>query len=239
MIRRSRERGITLVVTLLIIVALLGLGVAAVWLSSMGTRVASNLNARQAALNAANAGVQHARQVMATYQTSNVLLCPTNTSRPWSCMLAGKGHPSDATKLPTTGTPSNWGAVVYDNTTPLWDLTYPSNNCTGDADCAAGIKCVSNVCDGPLGNYRVWIRNDVTDINRAANSGNNAQFLVDTNDQVIVRAEGHDPSNGSTVVVEAAVSNASTSTPGLAPELTFGKNIDQHGSNSIQGALKF
>jgi Tfp pilus assembly protein PilX len=244
MIKRSRERGITLVVTMLIIVAMLGLGVAAVWLSSMGTRVAGSLNARQAALNAANAGVQHARQVMAAYQANPGTMCPTNVAQPWSCLLAGKANIND--KLPTTGnavstsTVPIWGAVVYDGTTALYDQSYPPNNCTSDSDCSpSGIRCISNVCDGPLGNYRVWIRNDIGDINRAANAISNAQMLVDTNAQVIVRSEGRDPSGGSTVVVEAGVSTANVATSGVPPELTFGKNIDQTGSNSIQGALKF
>jgi hypothetical protein len=175
--------------------------------------------------------------VMAAYQANPGTLCAANSGKPWSCLLAGKGHASD--KLPTTGTPINWGAIVYDGTTALFDLQYPPNNCTADSDCASGIKCVSSVCDGPLGRYTVWIRNDISDINKAANAVSNAQFLVDTNAQVIVRAEGYDPAKGSTVVVEAGVSTASTAGSGVPPELTFGKNIDQTGSNSIQGALKF
>jgi len=236
--RRRTERGITLVVTLLIIVALLGIGMAAIWMTSMGTRVATNLNSRQAALNAANAGIQHARQILNTYQAQAATLCPTNAAFPWSCVLAGKTNAKD--DLPTLAGPlQRKGALVYDGTVPLDGLKYPQSNCAVDTDCSGGALCIQQVCEGPLGFYTVYARNDISDLNRAGNLASNPEFLKDTNFQVILRAEGRDPGNSATVVVEAAVSQLNTAVGVTPPELTFGKNIDQTGSNSIQGALKF
>ena len=41
------------------------------------------------------------------------------------------------------------------------------------------------------------------------------------------------------VVVEAAVSKLNNNTSSVAPSLTFGKNINQYGNNTMSGAVKF
>jgi type II secretory pathway pseudopilin PulG len=249
--RLRRERGITLMVSMLIVIALLGAGIAAVWLSSMGNRVAGNLNARQAAMNAANAGIQHARQVIANYW-NGLVPCVSDTLHPLSCALAGQANAKD--RLPTSTTPlpqpngNGVGAILYDGTVALTHTTanlgfqYPPNNCAADSDCTLlpGTRCISNVCDGPLGSYTVWIRNDNIDVSRAMNSGNaNLELLKDSNDTVIVRAEGRDFGNNAVVVVEAAVAKLNNNTSSVAPSLTFGKNINQYGNNTMTGSVKF
>jgi hypothetical protein len=64
-----------------------------------------------------------------------------------------------------------------------------------------------------------------------------SELLKDTNDTVIVRAEG--AASGAVVVVEAALTRLATGTGSSAPSLTFGKDINQFGNNTVSGALKF
>jgi hypothetical protein len=72
------------------------------------------------------------------------------------------------------------------------------------------------------------------------NSGNaNLELLKDSNDTVIVRAEGRDFGNNAVVVVEAAVAKLNNNTSSVAPSLTFGKNINQYGNNTMTGSVKF
>lgn len=223
MTRRRRDGGFTLFLSILVIVLLLGLGVGAIYVTTMGTRIAGSLDARQAALNAANAGIQHGRQIMTNY---------SNASTSWNIPLQGQGNAKD--QLPTTANPKGVGAIMYDGATPLSNLRFPNVTCAVSTDCFAGESCVNSLCSG-LGNYTVWVRNDPVDINLAAK--NSTSMEIDTNTTVILRSVGTDPSGAATVAVEAAVYQFSNGTVNTPPNQTFGKGVDQYGSGSTTGSV--
>lgn len=235
--RRRRDAGYTLMVSMMVIFALIGAGVAAAWLTSMGTSVSSNLNNRQAALNAATAGIHHARQILANY-LNGVTPCVGHT-KPWNCVMAGQGHAKDA--LPTMSKPGNVGAIVWDGVTPLVDVVYPGTPCSVETDCdATGGRCVAGRCN--LGTYTVWVRNDPADINAALKKPSpDTEMLKEQGDTagVVVRAQGRDSSGDAVVVLESAVIQFSKSTVAGPPNQTFGKNVDQFGSGTISGAVAF
>jgi hypothetical protein len=207
---RSSESGMSLVVTLLIVMAVLGLGMAAVWYASLQIGAARNLNSRQTALNAAHAGVQHARAVLATTPFAS-----------WgSCLQA---------HLPTTdgGTSAD---DVPDQTHPARKGVVLFNSCVapGGSDCTVTgplVTCPYAVNGGDaglvtLGTYTVWIRN---------NQGQILSGLPTTPNYngVIVRAEGKDLAGTSTVVVEAS----------LAQSVTLGVDINKYAAGKAVNAF--
>lgn len=215
--RARKDRGITLLMTLIIIVALLGLGLTSVWIASMSTNVSGNLASRQAAFNAALAGVQHARLILTASLNAPSTACPSNITAPWTCALAGQTHAKNA--IPTASSPNAIGAVLWDASTPMSAVSSPSGGGT------------------QLGSYTVWVRNDVVELNTALASG--GSLTLDGNNSVIIRSEGRDLSGTAVVVVEAAVTQLSLATTGSGANSIFGKNIDPYGSNSLTGSFHF
>jgi hypothetical protein len=173
--RRNRESGISLVVVALILVFLLGLGMALVWHTSVQMGAARNLNARQMAANAAQAGLQHARNVLADAAPSG-----------WSNCLTAKGNALDS--LPDVANPARFGAILYTGCigsgTALRDQSFTA--ASGDAGLSS------------LGTYTVWVRNDPADIAKGAGTN-------DTNAAVVLRVVGNDAAGTAQVVLEAAI----------------------------------
>ena len=62
---KKDESGSILVLTLLVTLVILAVGLTAMWLSSSGMKMSGNLTRRQEALYAAEAGMEHARSVLA------------------------------------------------------------------------------------------------------------------------------------------------------------------------------
>lgn len=213
--RRDGERGMSLVVTMLILMFLLALGMAVVWYTSLQMGAARNLNARQMAANAAQAGVQHVRAILA----------PTTTD--WSQCLAG--HTNTANSIPDASNPTRIGAILYKDCangsgTDCTTGTGPLQNCPFTA--ASGDAGLQS-----LGTYTVWIRNDPADLARAS-------WTTDTNTAVIVRVVGSDPAGTAQVVLEAAV--VRDTGPGVNRDVfIYGKNIDASNSSSARGAVRF
>jgi hypothetical protein len=152
--RRDPERGMSLVVVTLILMVLLALGMAVVWYTSVQISAARNLNARQAAANAAQAGLQHARAILAAAAPSG-----------WTSCLTAKGNSLDS--IPDVANPNRLGAILYDacsNATPL--RGFPFTAASGDA----GLQS--------LGTYTVWVRNDPADLLKNAGTNDTNGALV-------------------------------------------------------------
>jgi hypothetical protein len=207
--RRNPESGITLAVSMSIIVALVGLGLAAVWLSSINMGGARNLMFRQQARNAAFAGIQHSRVLLAVYLNNGLSLDP---------ILAGQTHPLD--DLPTTSNVSGKGAILYDSGTALVDFRYP-------------------VGQTALGSYTVWVRNDTADINASVTDPGGGGMNHDRNTTVIVRALGKDPTGTSQVVIEAAIVANAGGGLGSLNNFLWNKDFDRANSNAAVGSVKF
>lgn len=73
------ERGTILVLALLLALILLGLGLTVMWVASSGVRTSANINRRQEAMYAAEAGVERARGLLAAPGSN------------WTALLAGCG----------------------------------------------------------------------------------------------------------------------------------------------------
>lgn len=73
--RGPGERGSVLVLALLVTLIILAIGLTAMWLSSSGMKMSSNITRRQEALYAAETGLSHARQILKnTVRWSDLLL---------------------------------------------------------------------------------------------------------------------------------------------------------------------
>ncbi len=78
--QRDKEAGSVLILTLLVTLVILGIGLTAMWLSSSGMKMSSNMTRRQEALYAAEAGMEHARSILANTVTWNNLLTGCGSS---------------------------------------------------------------------------------------------------------------------------------------------------------------
>jgi hypothetical protein len=224
--RRNRQEGVSLIVTLLILLFLIGLGLSVVYYSSLQVSAARNINARQQAMNAAMAGLQHARRVLANQPNYTVFLTGQTQSANDPVRWDG-----------TLGKVVGVGNVVWDGSIPLAAATTPGAPGTNPGlpyplGCQATLPCTGvNCC---LGRYTVWIRNDASDVNAALASGSAAEYVTDHNGTAILRALGRDPGNTATVVLEAAV--VATTGTGTTPDnFAFGKNLDRANSNAMKG----
>ena len=216
---RAGERGITLLLTLVLIVAMLGMGFLAVYVSSSGIGLQTNISARQAAMNAAQAGLQHARLILAAVGTTNGYGTCTNG---WTCVLQGRTHAKD--DLPTSGNAKGVGAILYDGNNPIVDMPSPNGSSATTT----------------LGQYTVWVRNDLADVTVAmANATPNTALLVDNNGIVVIRVVGKDKSGAAQVAIEAAATKVTTASTTVGANTVFGKNIDPYGSNAITGSFHF
>lgn len=175
-----RDRGAVLIVVLLVIMALSGMGIAALWLTSANNQLSTNLTMRNQALYVAEAGIDRARQLL----TAPVVDLST--------MLRGTGHALD--DIPTTlnqqtGEPVGAGAIVVDADGPLADVIFPPADVP-----RTGL---------PMGRYTVWIRNDTGECR--INSGT-ANFTTDSNSTIVFRAVGIAPDGRTQAVLEVTMS---------------------------------
>jgi Tfp pilus assembly protein PilX len=211
-LRPDTQRGATLLVSMVLVMVMIGVGLGVVWLSRLNMASSRSLTSRQAAMNAAQAGIQHARATLAA-------LANASATNPWSAPLAGQGDSLD--NPPTTAKPNGIGVVLYQGTTRLVDTTFPAG--------ASGAA--------RIGSYTVWIRNDAADINANVKAG--APLSTDSNSALIVRALGRDPNNEAQVILEAAINKAGSLGGGGVNDSSSGKNVDVFGSNTITGSVGF
>jgi hypothetical protein len=207
-----------MVTVILILMVLLAMAMAVVWYTSLQLGAARNLNARQTALNAAHAGVQHARDILG--RTGNWGQCLTS-----HMMMTDGGLGDD---IPDQTHPTRRGAVLWNDcaapsgtdcnvTGPLLSCSYAVN--AGDAGLTT------------LGSYTVWIRNNQGQILAG-------QPTTPNLNGVVVRSEGRDASGVAAVVVEAAL--AQSVTQGLdINKYSLGKNVNAFNTGSSSGAVNW
>jgi hypothetical protein len=189
---RAPERGAILVAVMLIMVVLLGLGMAGLFLTKSNVQMLTNTNLRNQALYVAEAGLERARDIL------NGPVAPDLTA-----LLGGAGHLSNpADEIPSTldpvrGLPVGRGAVLTDTSgVPLVLVNYPTS-----VSHAAPVPGNPDGLASPLmGVYTVYIRND----NAECRMGNFTTdgVAVGGNQVVVIRSEGTASDGRTTVVLE-------------------------------------
>jgi Tfp pilus assembly protein PilX len=161
--RKAGDKGAILMVVLIVMVALLGLGMTGLFLTSGSIQMNTNINLRNQALVVAEAGIERARGIL------------NNRSGGWvppiSSLLAGSVPLSDEIPGPATDCEgSARGAILIDQITPsctttptpepckLNNIDYPSVNRSSDLPASAG-----SVARTTMGQYTVYICQDQAD----------------------------------------------------------------------------
>ena len=148
----GNDRGAVLLVVLLVMIALLGLGMVALYNTSASIRMATNINLSNEARVAAEAGIERARDIL--FDVSYPLPLPA--------LLAGSHNIAD--EIPHTTSRclgEDRGAVLVDprvpSPAPLLRVAYPTIDRRSDLPGSAGQPSRS------LGSYTVYIRQDLAD----------------------------------------------------------------------------
>lgn len=198
-----RERGAILVAVMMIMIVLLGLGMAGLFLTKSNVQMLTNTNLRNQALYVAEAGLERARDIL------NGPVAPDLTA-----LLGGTGHvanPDD--EIPTSvdavsGLPVGRGAILTDTAgVPLDRVSYPTS-----VDHSEPIPGNPTGLSAQLmGVYTVYIRNDTAECRMG-------RFTVDGaaaggNQVVVIRSEGL-ASDGRTGVVLEMTMGATGTTGG-------------------------
>ena len=177
---------------MLIMLVLLGLGMAGLFLTKSNLQMLTNTNLRNHALYVAEAGLERARDIL------NGPVAPDLAS-----LLGGAGHvptPGDeipAAVDPASGLPVGRGAILTDTSgVPLYRISYPTS--VYHAEPVPGNP--GGVSAQLMGAYTVYIRNDVAECRRGL-------FTVDGeaaggNQVVVIRSEGTAIDGRTTVVLE-------------------------------------
>jgi Tfp pilus assembly protein PilX len=231
--RRRTDKGAVLVVVLIVMVALLGLGMTGLFLTSGTIQMNTNINLRNQALVVAEAGIERARSVLNS----------PNGLPSISALLAGATTSADEIPHDTTRCMGeDRGAILVDKITTncsgsptpanctLQDIPYPSVDRSGDLPTSAGA-----VARTTMGSYTVYIRQDLADcrmgnfvcdqspvppdIDAGAATAIGGPLLCDPpenapmpNGAVVVRSEGVASDNRTRVVLEV------TMTPSLGTQ---------------------
>ena len=161
--RKAADKGAILMVVLIVMVALLGLGMTGLFLTSGSIQMNTNINLRNQALVVAEAGVERARGILNNRSAGWVPPVPS--------LLAGSVPASDEIPAnPADCEGSVRGAILIDQITPscattptpapciLKGVDYPSVNRSSDLPTSAG-----NVARTTMGQYTVYIRQDQAD----------------------------------------------------------------------------
>jgi len=161
--RKAADKGAILMVVLIVMVALLGLGMTGLFLTSGSIQMNTNINLRNQALVVAEAGVERARGILNNRSAGWVPPVPS--------LLAGSVPASDEIPAnPADCEGSVRGAILIDQITPsctttptpapciLKGIDYPSVNRSSDLPPSAG-----NVARTTMGQYTVYIRQDQAD----------------------------------------------------------------------------
>ena len=160
---RQADKGAILMVVLIVMIALLGLGMTGLFLTSGSIQMNSNINLRNQALVVAEAGIERARGIL------------NNKTEGWVPPVPDmlKGATSSADEVPATVADcqgSARGAILVDQITPncdpattptgctLQNVAYPSVNRSTDLPASAGA-----VARATMGTYTVFIRQDQAD----------------------------------------------------------------------------
>lgn len=226
----KHDHGSVLVLALLVTLLILGVGLTAMWVSSSGTKVSSNLTRRQEALYAAETGLSRARSLLRQFPAM------------WNTFLQGCGATMDDI--------ANKGAVLCLPGAPPTPLQLEPVIATGSVSEAENP-------DLDRVSYTIYVRNDPFEYQHcngvrdepaepAADSGDcnsdgtadvaddNMRRFVDQDGRIVVRVEGHGKDGLSQVAVEATVSagTQATAAPGYAQKGGSGGS----GSNATPSA---
>jgi hypothetical protein len=192
--RRRSDSGAVLITVLLVMLALLGLGVLALWITSGNLQIGANANLRNQALYVAEAGIEAVRNDL-----------NANPGRLINDLLAGGKDPANdnvPTGVDANGNPNGIGAVYWylDNTT-MTSVPFPPNSFLRGAGGAGVVQSTT------MGTYTVWIRNDTGEIRQ---NSVDANALKDKNGTVVVRSRGIAPDGRTQVVLEVTMGAGST-----------------------------
>jgi hypothetical protein len=161
--RRKTDKGAILMVVLIVMIALLGLGMTGLFLTSGSIQMNTNINQRNQALVVAEAGVERARGILNNQTPGWVPPVPTmllgSTSsvdevpnKPADCQGAARGAILvDQITTGCTATPTPAGCT-------LQNVPYPSLDRTAGLPGSAG-----RVARTTMGTYTVFIRQDQAD----------------------------------------------------------------------------
>src|ERR1035437_4291968 len=156
---RQTDQGAVLMVVLIALIALMGLGMTGLFLTSGSIQMNANINLRNQALVVAEAGIERARGVLNN----------PNWTPPVPTMLLGVATDEVPTN-PNLCMGEARGAILVDQITPpcntlplpigctLQNLAYPASDRTGDLPTQAGA-----VARTTMGTYTVYIRQDPAD----------------------------------------------------------------------------
>jgi hypothetical protein len=189
MTKRNSESGAVLITVLLVMLALLGLGVLALWMTSGNLQIGANANLRNQALYVAEAGIEAVRNDL-----------NANPTRPIATLLAG-GRDVVNDNMPTgvdaAGQPNGIGAIYFflDNT-PMTNVAFPPVSFNRGVG-GSGVQSTT------MGTYTVWIRNDTGELRQGL-------LTADNNNTVVVRSRGIAPDGRTQVVLEVTMGAGST-----------------------------
>jgi hypothetical protein len=211
-VARASDGGAVLVIVLMVMLTLLSLGVMSIWLTGGNLQISGNMNQRAQTLYCAQAGIERARAFLNTAPASAI-------PQFLSLHLAATGQVKDnvPTGVDASGKPNGVGAVLVDAVGPLANVAYPpaSFGRTGNSSTI-------------MGNYTVWVRNDLADIRQGS-------YVTDTNMTVVIRAQCVAPDGRINTTVEVTVvPPLGTVWAPLAAEcLDSGKNNDDANTNTV------
>ena len=149
--RRSRDRGAILMVVLIVMIALLGLGMTGLFLTSGSIQMNSNINLRNQALVVAQAGIERGQAIL-----NNPALSPNMPAMLGPTITIPEDEPiqnSDQCQG------ERRGAILREGGTPLSNIDYPALNRSGDLPGTGGAAAVSST----MGKYTVYVRQDMRD----------------------------------------------------------------------------
>jgi len=203
---RPRDGGAVLLTVLLVMMALMGLGITALWLTTSGMQVGANTNLRNQALYVAEMGIEAVRADL-----------NTNPPRPVDPIIAGAGGsvcdadaslPQIPDSIPTLdGDNDAWddgknlpnggiGVVYADTSGRRWcNVTFPT--------AASGIVRTGTTPN--MGSYTVYIRNDNMELKKKP-----PLITDDRNETLVVRSIGTAPDGRTTVVLEVTMGPGAT-----------------------------
>jgi Tfp pilus assembly protein PilX len=187
--RRQPDTGAVLITVLLVMLALLGLGVMALWMTSGNLQIGANANLRNQALYVAEAGIEAVRNDL-----------NANPSRSMTALLQGGKDPTNdnmPTGVDANGQPNGIGGVYWflDNST-MTNVAFPPNSFSRGTG-GSGVQSTT------MGTYTVWIRNDTGEIRQNI-------ITNDPNGTVVVRSRGIAPDGRTQVVLEVTMGAGAT-----------------------------
>jgi Tfp pilus assembly protein PilX len=200
--QNSREHGSVLVLALLVTLVVLGIGLTAMWVSTTGTKVSSNLTRRQEGLYAAETGLGRARSVLRQFpalwnsflQGCGASMDDIPNKGAVLCLPGGTPQPLQLEPVIPVGSASaseNPDMTQVSYTIYVRNDRFEYQHCNGELDAPAESAADSGDCNG-----------DGT----ADAADADMRRFIDQDGRIVVRVEGHGKDGLSQVAIEATVS---------------------------------